>query len=98
MSLLNHRFLPTSGAKYCHICHKAVSDAIHSDMPVPALDEPTDLMPRATDDNHDTEDLQQGDFVYLDAGSLKFTMYAGCSTDALAKIHRFIGNLLAQRS
>lgn len=95
MSLLGrHRFLPTSNRRdECHICMKAKEHAIHNC----SDEQPTDLMPRATDDNHETEDLQQGDLCYIDAGSVKITIYRECSGAALLKAQGFLAKAFADR-
>jgi hypothetical protein len=81
-------YLPNDGPN-----HRGLNVVVASE-----CEQPTDLMPRQVDDNHDTEDLQQGDFLYLDAGSLKLTIYNGCTVDALEKAQRFLQNLIAQRA
>lgn len=70
---------------YCEACGNLESHPLHV------------VTERAIDESHDTEDLQMGDFVYLDIGSIDLTISKGHTRESLEKLHAFIGNLLAKK-
>jgi len=97
-----HAFEPATA---CDLCLKGRDDPIHVRTPL-VIDREEQLRRKAEAENHEAwwaeqkvagafSDLVRGGYVH--DGKIELILHPACDQDALEKVHRFVGNLIAQR-